>query len=170
MVTVDSLYAQVLPEGQRRRRWRRRWRRRRMRRLSRDKGPQHRRRGVRSLVLRGADQDATKMLTHRRVAILEFAYHVVGPWASTDLLRELLGWLASLGYSCLAEQLWRARACAPRQGVHLPNIMVQPAPCRCTKYPCSARIAHTRRHTEFTRGKQAVAAVPGRRRVAVITQ
>ena len=40
------------------------------------------------------------MLTHRRVAILEFAYHVVGPWASTDLLRELLGWLASLGYSC----------------------------------------------------------------------
>ena len=46
-------------------------------------------------MLRGANE----MLTHRRVAILEFEYHVVGPWASTDL-RELLGWLASLGYSC----------------------------------------------------------------------
>ena len=51
--------------------------------------------GYDPLVLRGA----TKLLTHRRVAVLEVEYHAVGEWATTDL-RQLLGWLRSLGYAC----------------------------------------------------------------------
>lgn len=59
------------------------------------------------LVLRGA----TSLLQRRLVGVLEFEYHVVGPWSTTDL-REVLGWLRQTGgYHCY----WQSN-CAPRPG------------------------------------------------------
>ena len=46
-------------------------------------------------MLRGAKS----LLSNRRVRILEFEYHGVGPWRSLNLY-DTLGWLDGLGYHC----------------------------------------------------------------------
>ena len=47
------------------------------------------------LVLRGAKS----LLTRRRVRVLEFEYHGIGPWR-TLRLRDTLSWLDGMGYEC----------------------------------------------------------------------
>jgi hypothetical protein len=42
---------------------------------------------------------ATATLTERRVLIVEFEYHGIGLWRKTTI-REVVGWLGSLGYIC----------------------------------------------------------------------
>ena len=82
------------------------------------------------LVLRGA----ASLLQQRLVGVLEFEYHVVGPWATTDL-REVLGWLRQTGgYHCY----WQSN-CAPRLKTHSNMIRAAPVQRPAFVVPRAAR-------------------------------